>query len=109
MGNLKRFGGGQRFSDIIRRSELSKMIFNRMLELGIKPILPAFAGFVPDKYTNLYPDLKFYQGPNWPGNQFNETFTGLKYVNVSDATSYQLFTQIGKKLIKSQKEFYGYM
>lgn len=107
MGNLKRFGGGQDLNGLLERQKLSKQIFDRMIELKIKPILPAFAGFVPDFYEN-FKNFKYFQGPNWPSNQFNETFTGLKYFNVSDAASYMMFAQIGEILISSQKQFYGY-
>ena len=79
-----------------------------MIELGIKPILPAFAGFVPDKYVDIFPEFSVFQGPNWPSGQFNQTFTGLKYLDPTDPFSFNLFTEIGGKLINSQKSFYGY-
>jgi alpha-N-acetylglucosaminidase len=108
MGNLKRFGDGQSLESVISRSLLSKKIFDRMIELGIKPILPAFAGFVPDEYVDVFSELSFFQGPNWPSGQFNETFTGLKYLDPTDPVTFDFFTEIGSKLINSQKTFYGY-
>lgn len=35
--------------------ELSKKIINRMREFGMKTVLPAFNGFVPDRLKEIYP------------------------------------------------------
>lgn len=51
MGNLKKFGGPLTDSWHFDQLELQKAILRRYNDLGIKYILPAFAGFVPDRVS----------------------------------------------------------
>lgn len=41
--------------------ELQHKILDRMKSLGMKPICPAFAGFVPQGIQRLYPDVKLFE------------------------------------------------
>jgi alpha-N-acetylglucosaminidase len=50
MGNLKKFAGPLPLSWHIDQLALQKQILQRYNELGIKYVLPAFSGFVPDKF-----------------------------------------------------------
>ncbi len=65
MGNLKRFGGNLTPNWHIDQVSLLKRILKRYNELGIKYVLPAFAGFVPDNITRLFPNNNFTVSTNW--------------------------------------------
>lgn len=47
--------------------ELQKKIVSRMVELGITPILPAFAGFVPEAFIRVRPNANITQASSWSG------------------------------------------
>lgn len=47
MGNFRAWGGPLSDSWHKRSLDLQKLILQRMRELGITPVLPAFAGHVP--------------------------------------------------------------
>lgn len=55
MGNLNTWDGA--LSDEWQKSqiELQHQIINRMRELGMQPIAPAFAGFVPMAFAEKHP------------------------------------------------------
>lgn len=54
MGNLKKFGGPLPKSWHLDQLGLQKRILKRYDELGVKYVLPAFAGFVPDQITRFF-------------------------------------------------------
>ena len=54
MGNMKRFGGSLTDSWHDDQVRLQKQIIERMNELGINFVLPAFAGFVPDSIKRYF-------------------------------------------------------
>ena len=47
MGNLRKWGGPLSQAWLIEQKVLQKQILNRMLRLGMTPVLPTFAGHVP--------------------------------------------------------------
>ena len=51
MGNLKSFGGGLPESWHTDQFNLLKLILRRYDDIGIKYVLPAFSGFVPDRIS----------------------------------------------------------
>ena len=55
MGNLKGWGGPLPMQWRVDRLALQKQILRRMREFGMTPVLPGFAGFVPDGFQRLYP------------------------------------------------------
>lgn len=59
MGNLKNFGGPLTDNWHADQVNLQKQILQRMDELGISYILPAFAGFVPDSITRFEKSFLF--------------------------------------------------
>lgn len=58
MGNIRGWGGPLTASWHNRSLILQKQILNRMRELGIIPVLPAFAGYVPRAFKRY--QLKIY-------------------------------------------------
>ena len=59
MGNIKKYGGNLPDSWHQDQVGLLKQQLKRYEELGIKYILPAFAGFVPDQITRFSMILYF--------------------------------------------------
>ena len=49
-----------------RTIELQHRVMERMCSLGMKPICPSFAGFVPEGIKRLYPDVKVVK-THWGG------------------------------------------
>lgn len=80
---------------------MQKQILQRMLELGMTPILPAFPGFVPTNITRVWPDVSLGQSPAWGG--FSGRFTTDKYITPYD----KRFAQLQKAFIEKQQEAYG--
>lgn len=75
--------------------ELQHKILQRMRSLGMKPICPAFAGFVPKAMKRLYPDIKI-----------TETSWGGAFHNWMLSPQEKLFHTIGKMFIEEwEKEF----
>ena len=98
MGNLNTWDGP--LSDEWQESQiqLQHQIINRMRELGMSPIAPAFAGFVPMAFAEKHPDIKF-KHLKWGG--FDDKFNA--YVLPPDSP---FFEEIGKRFIKEwEKEF----
>lgn len=65
MGNLKGFGGHLNDNWHTDQVNLLRKILRRYDDLGIKYVMPAFAGFVPDQIIDLYPLNKFTQSTEW--------------------------------------------
>ncbi|WP_455587597.1 alpha-N-acetylglucosaminidase TIM-barrel domain-containing protein [Bacteroides sp.] len=98
MGNLNTWDGP--LSDEWQESQiqLQHQIIHRMRELGMDPIAPAFAGFVPMAFAEKHPDVKF-KHLKWGG--FDDKFNA--YVLPPDSP---FFEEIGKRFIKEwEKEF----
>ena len=59
MGNLNKWDGP--LSDEWQEGQIAMQhkILARMRELGMQPIAPAFAGFVPEAFAQKHPDTKF--------------------------------------------------
>ncbi len=99
MGNINDLGG-----DLLTQEwhegqiALQHQVLNRMKELDMNPVLPAFAGFVPKEISRLYPDDKLLP-VSWGGfpNNYNAYL-------ISPNTP--LFDKIGKLFIEEwEKEF----
>lgn len=97
MGNLDAWGGPLPLSWMERQKELQQKIVKRMRELGMKPVLPAFTGHVPQSFIKYFPDAKLKK-TNW-GNGFADTY-------ILDSED-PLFAEIGRKFLETQTKFYG--
>lgn len=82
-----------------KQIKLTHKILNRLKELGMHPIVPAFAGFVPEGMKRIYPnqnirDIAFGAG-------FSKEYSGHILAPTSD-----LFEKIGQLYIEEwEKEF----
>ncbi len=80
--------------------ELQKLIVARERELGMRPVLPAFAGHVPQEIKRLYPDAQITQVSKWGG--FDD-----KYRCSFLAPMDPLFAEIQKEFMTIQTELFG--
>lgn len=72
MGNMRGFGGPLPDSWHIRSLSLQHRILQHMRNLGIVPVLPAFAGHVPRAFKRLYPDTPMTLMTDW--NNFSDKY-----------------------------------
>lgn len=98
MGNLNGWDGPLTNGWQKEQIKLQHKILNRMRELGMDPIAPAFAGFVPTAFAERHPEIQF-KHLEWGG--FDEKYNA--YV-LPPETPY--FKEIGKLFIEEwEKEF----
>lgn len=83
-----------------QQEELQKKILARERELGMTPVLPAFAGHVPKELKGLYPDAKIHQMSQWGG--YDEQYRS-HFIEPMDS----LYGVIQKKYLEKQTEIYG--
>ena len=96
MGNLNGFGGGLSQNWHKMSVELQHKILKRMRGLGMTPVLPAFAGHVPNGLLKVRPSIRFMK-QSW--QHFNETL-------LLDPTD-SLFVEIGSKFLEEYEKEFG--
>ena len=95
MGNISGIDGPLSDDWHQKQIALQHKILKRMKELDMKPICPAFAGFIPKAFKRLYPDA-----------QIIETSWGGAFHNWMLSPEEDLFHEIGKLFIQEwEKEF----
>jgi alpha-N-acetylglucosaminidase len=100
MGNVNKHDGPVPVSFFEKSKNLQKKIINRMMELGMVPVVPAFSGYVPKSITRVYPDAEMIKMAPWVGfPEENGTFL------LSPLSKY--FPEIGKKFIEKYRKEYG--
>jgi alpha-N-acetylglucosaminidase len=97
MGNLDGWGGPLPVSWMKSHMVLQQKILQRERELGMKPVLPAFTGHVPDAFKRKFPGAKL-KATNWK-NGFGDTYI----LDPEDS----LFGAIGKRFIQTQTKLFG--
>ena len=65
MGNIRGWGGPMTDAWMEGQHQLQLKILRRMNLLGMTPVLPAFAGFVPKAMLKLFPGAKFSRSAQW--------------------------------------------
>ena len=100
MGNLYAHHGPLPQNWMDREKELQTKIVNRMRELDMQPVLPAFSGHVPNHFKELYPNAQLTELKNWGG--LPEEKASL-FLDPKDP----LFNKIGKSFLEKYKEVYG--
>lgn len=76
--------------------ELQHKILSQMRTLGMKPICPAFAGFVPEAIQRIHPDAKL-----------TETHWGGAFRNWMLDPEQELFSRIGQMFIEEWEAEFG--
>ena len=100
MGNLQAWGGPLPLSWIQKQSAMQVLILGRMRSLGIRPVLSAFAGFIPPALIAKNPGLNVSHSKPW------DSFNGSYSPYVLEPTE-PLFQAIGKAWIEEQAKIYG--
>lgn len=100
MGNIQAWGGPMPQSWIDQQHQLQKAILERMVSLGMKPVLPAFAGFVPPLTRRCFADASISLSNKWGG--FNATYSPVNLVEPTDL----LFLKIGEIFLKTYRRLY---
>ena len=101
MANLDSWGGPLPMSYIDGQRKLQVQILARARELGMKPILPAFAGHVPQQLKEAKPDARITQiKPGWGGMKPQYATWFL------DPTD-PLFIDIQHRFLKEQAAMFG--
>ena len=80
---------------------MQKQIIQRMLELGMTPVLPAFTGFVPRAISRLYPNATADIGSQW--EDFPIEYTNDTFLQPFDP----LFSQLQTSFVTKQGQAYG--
>ena len=68
-----------------------------MRDLGMTPILPAFAGYVPKAFAEAHPKARIYKMRSWEG------FEGTYWLDPSDP----LFAPLAKRFLQLYTAEYG--
>lgn len=72
MGNIRGFGGPLSANWHNYTIRLQHQILRRMRDLGIVPVLPAFAGHVPRAFAKLFPNANMTKIDPW--NKFEDKY-----------------------------------
>lgn len=97
MGNIETFAGPMPLSWIETHYQMGKKIMARQLEFGMQPIQQGFAGFVPNKLKEKFPNANIISQKGW---------FGFKDTSLLDPTD-ELFKQIGTRFLEKQGELFG--
>lgn len=97
MGNIEGYRAPLPQPWIERKQVLQKQILTRMRALGMQPVLPAFAGYVPRAFAQAHPHARIYRMRAWEG--FHETY----WLDPADP----LFARIAKRFIELYSHAYG--
>ena len=97
MANLDGFQGPLPVSWLEGQKALQGRIVARERELGMTPVLPGFAGHVPGRIAELFPEADIQNLSAWCG--FAPTF----FLNSEDP----LFPRIQKSFLEKQEALYG--
>ncbi len=101
MANIDKWGGPLPQSYIDGQRDLEKQILERERELGMSPVLCAFAGHVPEALKARQPEMKIERiPPGWAG--FSSKY-GCWFLNPLDPK----FKEIQIKFLQEQQKEYG--
>ncbi|CAL1367819.1 unnamed protein product [Linum trigynum] len=103
MANLHGWGGPLPQSWLDQQLVMQKKILERMYELGMTPVLPAFSGNVPAALIDLFPSAKIMRLGNWFSVESNPKWCCTYLLDATDP----LFVEIGRAFIEEQIEVYG--
>jgi len=100
MSNIDHWDGPLPKSWLEDQFELQKKILKRERELGMKPVLPAFAGHVPELLKTKYPHAKITSLGDWSG--FSSKYDSY-FLDPFDS----LFKPIQKAFLEEQTKDFG--
>ena len=100
MLNIDYWQGDLPMSWLDDQEELQKKIVAREREFNMRPVLPAFAGHVPQELKQIYPKAKITKLGAWSG--YSDQYA-CSFLDPMDP----LFTKIQKLFLQQQKAIYG--
>ncbi|WP_010517445.1 alpha-N-acetylglucosaminidase [Croceivirga radicis] len=99
MGNINGHAGPLPQEWITKKAKLQKKILSKMRDLGMKPVVPAFSGYIPAALAEKFPNAKISELNGWSGGGFDSTYL----LDPKDP----LFKEIGKRFIELYNQEYG--
>ncbi len=81
--------------------QMQLKIIQRMVELGMTPVLPAFTGFVPQNISRIWPNATLKNSPRW--NNFSTEYSADTYLDPFDSH----FDELQVSFISKQQQAYG--
>jgi alpha-N-acetylglucosaminidase len=96
MGNLNGHGGPTPQSWIAGQAKLQTNILTGERELGMKPVVPGFSGFVPTDFDK-FQSVKLQHPTAWAG------FEPTAFIDCLDP----MFVDIGKRFVQAYRRRYG--
>jgi alpha-N-acetylglucosaminidase len=97
MGNLEGYHAPLPSSWIDKKHTLQIKILRRMRDLGMSPILPAFAGYVPEAFALRHPEARIYRMRPWEG------FAATYWLDPTDP----LFAKLSRRFLDLYTRTYG--
>jgi alpha-N-acetylglucosaminidase len=97
MGNIAGYRAPLSAGWIEKKHQLQRQILGRMHALGMKPILPAFSGYVPKAFADRHPQARIYRMRAWEG------FAPTYWLDPSDP----LFATLAKRFTQLYTQAYG--
>jgi alpha-N-acetylglucosaminidase len=97
MGNVDGWGGPNPREWYERQEALQKKIMTRSMALGMKPVLPAFGGHVPEALKQKFPEAKITRLKSW------SDFPGVYVLDPTDS----LFRKLGAQFVTEATRLYG--
>lgn len=101
-GNIQgSWNGTLPFAWVNDQFELGKKVANRMVELGMTPVMPAFTGFVPRAFVDIHNSSNLVNSSQWNGFPEQNTYDTL--LEPQDP----MFAKMQKYFITQQKKDFG--
>jgi alpha-N-acetylglucosaminidase len=101
MGNLRKWAGPLSDAWMNQQRDLQKQIIDRARSLGMKVVLPAFAGHVPEAAKRIWPKADIRQSSSW--GAFEEQYTSVYMVQPDSP----VFAEIGAAFIQELIHQFG--
>lgn len=101
MGNMRGWGGPVTQTWLNDQLILQHKILDRMRALGMIPVLPGFAGHVPEALSRIHPKANISQLGDWA--RFSKKFCCTYLLDFGDP----LFKEIGVSFIKEMEYEFG--
>ena len=97
MGNIEGYLAPLSPAWIDSKRDLQLRILERMRTFGMKPVLPAFAGYVPKAFAERHPEARIYRMRSW------ESYPGTYWLDPADP----LFAKLAGRFLSLYGATYG--
>lgn len=101
MGNLDYYEGPLPQHWIDGKRKLQRQLLDRMRELGMSPVVPAFAGFVPEAFKRIHPNAELFT-ELWSDQMPRESKSLILHPGAAD-----LYKEIGSRFIHEYRQEFG--